>query len=107
MDGVFRICNSLFQVAGTVGSRKDIREPGAPHQELKKQVEGLNESLFKVESQRDEFSVKVELLEKQLEESQTKEAELQVINARYKIPPFQDGPSAIFFVSCRNLPIKL
>ena len=61
-----------------MGSKKDHHEPGAPHQELKKQVEGLNESLFKVESQRDEFGVKVELLEKQLEESQAKEAELQV-----------------------------
>lgn len=77
-----KLAHFFLQVAGTVGSKKELHEPGAPHQELKKQVEGLNESLFKVESQRDEFSVKVELLEKQLEESQAKEVELQVRSRR-------------------------
>ena len=47
-------------------------------QELRKQLESLQEELFKTESSRDELQVKVELLERQAEESQTKEAELQV-----------------------------
>ena len=37
----------------------------------------LNDEMFKLETQRDELSVKVELLEKQADESQAKEAELQ------------------------------
>ena len=74
----YKIVKLLFQVAGAVGPRKNIQEAEAEHQELKKQVETLQQSLLKVETQRDEFSIRVELLEKQLEESQAKETASQV-----------------------------
>uniref|UniRef100_A0A0K2TVU2 Protein hook n=1 Tax=Lepeophtheirus salmonis TaxID=72036 RepID=A0A0K2TVU2_LEPSM len=46
-------------------------------QELRRQVEGLQEDLVNLESSRDEYQVKVEVLEKQLEDASIKETELQ------------------------------
>ena len=51
---------------------------GAAQKEWKKKLETMQDDLFKIENQRDELQVKVDLLEKNLEDSQTKEAELQV-----------------------------
>eukprot|EP00096_Caligus_rogercresseyi_P009402 TRINITY_DN318_c1_g1_i1.p1 TRINITY_DN318_c1_g1~~TRINITY_DN318_c1_g1_i1.p1 ORF type:complete len:676 (+),score=314.36 TRINITY_DN318_c1_g1_i1:138-2165(+) len=45
-------------------------------QELRRQVESLQEDLVSLESSRDEFQVKVEVLEKQLEDSASRETEL-------------------------------
>ncbi|CAB4062948.1 HOOK3 [Lepeophtheirus salmonis] len=45
--------------------------------ELRRQVEGLQEDLVNLESSRDEYQVKVEVLEKQLEDASIKETELQ------------------------------
>ena len=44
----------------------------------KKQMEAMQEEVFKADSAREEAQVKAEMLEKQLEESQNREAEMQV-----------------------------
>lgn len=62
--------------SGASAAAKD--DSGIMNKELKKQMESLQDELFKSENQRDEFSVKAEMLEKQLEEAQGKEMELQV-----------------------------
>ena len=45
---------------------------------MSKQVESTQEELYKMETQRDELQVKVEMQEKQLEDAMAKESELQV-----------------------------
>lgn len=52
-------------------------ETGIQQKEMKKQVEQLQEDLFKMETQKDELQSKLELAEKQVEESHTREVELQ------------------------------
>ena len=44
-------------------------------------MESTQEELYKMETQRDELQVKVEMQEKQLEDAMAKESELQVKSA--------------------------
>ena len=71
----------LFQKRSASGGGGDasLRDPdsGILSKELKRQLESLQDELFKSEGQRDEAQVKADLLEKQLEEAQTREAENQ------------------------------
>ena len=56
-------------------------DSGIQNQEIRKiskQVESTQEELYKMETQRDELQVKVEMQEKQLEGAIAKESELQV-----------------------------
>ena len=48
---------------------------------MSKQVESTQEELYKMETQRDELQVKVEMQEKQLEDAIAKESELQACTA--------------------------
>ena len=50
---------------------------------MSKQVESTQEELYKMETQRDELQVKVEMQEKQLEDAMAKESELQVVHCFY------------------------
>ena len=58
-----------------------VEESSVMQQELRRQVEVVQEELYKSESQKEELQIKVELMEKQVEEAQAKEVELQVRNA--------------------------
>ena len=76
---------------GSAGSSysRGASDSGIPSQELRKmskQVETTQEELYKMETQRDELQVKVEMQEKQLEEAIAKESELQVFIIDQFIP---------------------
>ncbi len=61
-----------------MGSGNRTKEDsGIQQHEFRKQLESTQEELFKLESQRDELLVKVEVQEKQLEEGMSRETELQ------------------------------
>ena len=74
--------------AGNSQSRGAV-DSGIQNQEIRKiskQVESTQEELYKMETQRDELQVKVEMQEKQLEDAIAKESELQVFIIDQFIP---------------------
>ena len=74
--------------AGNIQSRGAV-DSGIQNQEIRKiskQVESTQEELYKMETQRDELQVKVEMQEKQLEDAMLKESELQVFIIDQFIP---------------------
>ena len=82
MEDLVRLLAISIQM-GSAGSSysRGASDSGVPNQELRKmskQVESTQEELYKMETQRDELQVKVEMQEKQLEDAMAKESELQV-----------------------------
>ncbi len=75
---------TLFQFLGSDGqpdaaaSSARGSDSGILSHELKRQLESLQDELFKSESGREEAQVKAEMFERQLEDAKAKEAETQV-----------------------------
>ncbi len=69
-----------LQSSGSDPSASSIAgsDSGILSKELKRQLESLQEELFKSEGQRDEASARADVMERQLEESRAKEADMQV-----------------------------
>ena len=68
------------QVVGTKGGSMAMAKTedfGQQQKQLKRQLESTQEDLYKMEKERDELAVKIEELEKNIEESTSREAELQ------------------------------
>ncbi|KAJ8679016.1 hypothetical protein QAD02_014803 [Eretmocerus hayati] len=61
-----------FESPGESGAPSSLKYSG-----LRKQVEALKDEMFKLETSRDDYRLKVELLEKEIVELQTKQTDLQ------------------------------